>query len=160
MYLWFSHVLRLYLWWSLLPCIYMRARWELLQATLVFVAVFVWHLSCANWLLLLLLLWEGWFPQETTMPNFYLLVVFNKFFSFPSFFFVLFFVCLFFVLLFLFVCLCLLEDNATCQLNLSSPLWLTSYISTRWECGGRGMKAYSLEWYCVWTDTLLLYSPL
>ena len=42
------------------------------------------------------------------MPDFYLLVVFNKFFSFPS----------------SFVCLCLLEleDNATCQLNLSSLL--------------------------------------
>ena len=94
----------------------------------------------------LLMLWEGWFPQETAMPDFYLLVVFNKFFSFP----------------FWLVCLCLLEleDNATCQLNLSSLLWLTSYISTRWECGGRGMKVYSLEWYCVWTDTLLLYSPL
>ena len=40
--------LRLYLWWSYVPCVYLHAGWELLYASQVFIVVFVWHCSSTN----------------------------------------------------------------------------------------------------------------
>ena len=62
LYLWWSYVpcinftrvpgafstLRLYLWWSYVPCVYLHAGWELLYASQVFIVVFVWYCSSTN----------------------------------------------------------------------------------------------------------------